>query len=142
MQMYQKDYLINIYIIVLISFLAFLFSNTFILISAPLYLIIFIMMLKVKIEQRSLFFFVITLSLFYLFYYSVFLGYPYLLLQLNEVNEPFGQLYKYYLRADKTLLSIKPFVENFKLSNFYSFPLIYYLISLWFLKSFNELIFQ
>lgn len=120
----------EIIIILLLSFFAFLFSNTFLLLSIPLYLMILFMMLKNKTPIRKIVYLFFFILFFYFLYYSIFLGYPYYLLYSGQVEEPFGQLYKYYFRADNSYLNLNSFIDNFKVTNFYTFPLIFYLISL------------
>ena len=127
---YKFHFLKEILIILILSFIAFLFSNTFLLLSIPLYLMILIMMLKYNIQIKKVVYSFLFIIFFYVLYYSIFLGYPYYLLYSGQVEEPFGQLYKYYFRADNSYLNIKSFIDNFKVTNFYSFPLLFYSISL------------
>ena len=124
------DNLKEIYSILLTSFFAFFFSNTFILISAPLYIILILFLYKNNISIKKISYLFFFTLLFYLTYYVIFLGYPYYLLYSGQVEEPFGQLYKYYFRVNNSYLNINSFVDNFKVTNFYTFPIIFYLISL------------
>ena len=120
----------NFSYLITLSFVGFLFSNTFLLFSAPMYLILNYLLYKNKYNLKFILLINFFISLFYIIYFLIFLGIPYYLYYNNEINAPVGQLYKYFFRYDNSELSLKSFHENFKITNFYSLPFVFYFLSL------------
>ena len=127
--------------ITLLSFLGFLFFNTFILLTFNLFLIQFFLILKHD-KKELLLFSIISLFQFFLYlsYYLIFLGLPYLLVnepqsfiplienffgKLNFGNwdqAPFGQYHQYILRQNTLRLNYDSLMNNLKYLNWHFFP--------------------
>lgn len=120
----------DIVYLISISFVGFLFSNTFLLFTAPMYLTLNYLFYINKYDLKLIFFINLIILLFYIIYFLIFLGIPYYYYFSNQTSVPIGQLYKYFYRYDNSGLSLKSFYENFKITNFYLFPFIFYFLSL------------
>ena len=123
------------------SFVGFLFFNTFILLTFNLFLIqLFLILKNDKKEFLPFFFISVVHFFFYLFYYFVFLGLPYLL--VNEAKtflpiienifgklsfgnwdqEPFGQYHQYTVRQNSLKLDYSSLLANIKYLNWHFLP--------------------
>lgn len=130
---FQNNNLINkkdIFYIITLSIVGFLFSNTFLLFSAPMYLIVNYLMIKSNYDLKFILTLNVIIFLFYLTYFLFFLGIPYYLFINEKINAPVGQLYKYFFRYDNSELSLKSLIENFGITNFYTFPFLFYFLSI------------
>ena len=127
--------------IAILSFVGFLFFNTFILLTFNLFLIQLFLILKNDKKEFLPFFFISVVHFFlYLFYYFVFLGLPYLL--VNEAKtflpiienifgklsfgnwdqEPFGQYHQYTVRQNALKLEYSSLLANIKYLNWHFLP--------------------
>ena len=132
-----------------VSFLGFLFFNTFILITIGLNILVIYEFFKDKKLKSKEFINFIALAflffLFYLLYYFIFLGLPYLVTfnqnfvnnlnyYFNELNfgnwdgKPFGQLHQYMTRNDNATLNTQAFLSNIRYLNWHFFPFIGFFI--------------
>lgn len=130
------------YIISILSFICFLFFNTFILIIISLYIIQFFLILKNNIKFLKPFF--ISSFIFgslHFIYLLLFLGLPYLIVHeplfieflekifgsLNFGNwdyKPFGQYHQYLFRGDGIHLNYQSLINNISYLNWNFFPYI------------------
>lgn len=120
----------DINMIIFLNFIAFLFSNTFILISLPSFVILNYFFITNDYKIRKIIYFNTIIFIFYFLYYFVFLFVPYYLYKHGYTNEPIGQYYKYLFRIENTNFELSSIVENFKIVNFYTFPIFFYVLSL------------
>ena len=126
-----------------ISFIGFLFFNTFILLTFNLFLIQLFLILKNEKKEFYLFFLIsFFYFLLYLSYYIIFLGAPYLLVnnpqsliplienifgKLNYCNwdqNAFGQYHQYIVRQSTMDFNYSSFIANLRYLNWHFFPYI------------------
>ena len=120
----------DIYMIIIFNFIAFLFSNSFLLISLPSFIILNYLLIINDYKLKKIIYLNTIILIFYLLYYLVFLFVPYYLHENGFTNEPIGQYYKYLYRIENTNLKFTSLIENFKIVNFYTFPILFYILSL------------
>lgn len=126
-----------------ISFIGFLFFNTFILLTFNLFLIQLFLILKNE-KKEFHFFFLISFIYFllYLSYYIIFIGVPYLLVNNPQSLVPlienifgkldygnwdqkaFGQYHQYFVRQSTLEFNYSSFLANLRYLNWHFFPYI------------------
>ena len=125
-----------------LSFICFLFFNTFILITINLYLIQFFLILKNNNKFLIKFFISsFLIGSLHIIYLLLFLGLPYLIVNepqfidllikffgnFNFGNwdyKPFGQYHQYLIRGEAASLNYESFISNISYLNWHFFPFI------------------
>ena len=140
-----EDYIFNkkfdLFKINILLLAGFIFFSTWSVIIFGFYFFLILNYYRKKNLFRyatKLFLLTLPFFLFYLFYYLIFIGFPFWIINLNGLEifnqffnrnininlEPFGQLHQYIVRANNSSLNISGFIENIKILNWAYMPLI------------------
>ena len=141
----NEDYIFNkkfrLFKINIIFLIGFIFFSSWSVIIFGFYFFLFLNYLKKKDPFHliiNLFLFTLPFFLFYLFYYLIFIGFPFWITNLNGLEifnnffnknitfnlDLFGQLHQYILRAENSSLNIKSLIINIRVINWAYMPVI------------------
>lgn len=141
----NEDYIFNkkfkLFKINLILLIGFIFFSSWSAIIFGFYFFLVLNYLKKKDPFHyiiKLFLFTLPFFLFYLFYYLIFVGFPFWIINLNGLEifndffnkniiinpDPFGQLHQYILRAENSSLNITSLITNIRVINWAYMPVI------------------
>jgi hypothetical protein len=118
-----------------LAVMGFLWFTSLFVLSVGLHAYYLVRTLRIDANERLLalrWWCVLTVpyGIFYLAYYAIFLGLPYYLVAKGIAAGPFGQLHQYHVRADTAHFNIDAMIENIKVTNYYTFPVVFLIVTL------------